>query len=225
MQFLSYAGYLAKGIPTTVLVFIVAYLLTIAFAFLAGIARAQKIPVLNGIAFVYIEIFRGTSLLVQLFWIYFTLPLLGISIGAMTAAFLGLSLNSGAYGAEIVRGAILAVPQEQYEAAIALNLSRRRTLWRVVIPQAVLEMIPPFGNLAILVLKDTALVSMITIADVAFRAQELRMLTLDSTSVYTLSLLIYFAISLAVVFVLRLVERRVRPRYLHRSAAWLGSLP
>src|SRR5262249_53597575 len=108
------------------------------------------------------------------------------------------------------------------EAAIALNLSRRRTLWYVVIPQAVLEMIPPFGNLAILVLKDTALVSMITIADVAFRAQELRMLTLDSTSVYTLSLLIYFAMSLAVVLVL---ERRLRPRYLHRSAAWLGSLP
>src|SRR5690625_4521572 len=109
-----------------------------------------------------IEIFRGTSLLVQLFWLYFALPVLGEIIGinlklpAMVAGVLALSLNIGAYGAEVVRGALQAVSLEQLEAARALNFSPRQTLWRISLPQAIPEMMPSFSNLAIQNLKDTA---------------------------------------------------------------------
>ncbi|MGH7156069.1 MAG: ABC transporter permease subunit, partial [Acetobacteraceae bacterium] len=120
------------------------------------------------------------------------------------------ALNIGAYGAEVVRGAVLSVPREQHEAARALNLRNGHTLWHVVLPQAVVEMMPPFGNLAVQNLKDTALVSMITIADLTFKAQELRNLTLDSVPIYVLTLLLYFAMALIITAFMRWLEVRLR---------------
>jgi len=181
-----------------------------ALAFAAGLARAAGGRLLAGIAVVYVEIFRGTSLLVQLFWLYYALPLLGFSMDPMMTGIIGLGLNIGAYGAEVVRGAILSVPNDQHEAARALNLPRGHTLWHVVVPQAVVEMMPPFGNLAVQNLKDTALVSMITISDLTFRAQELRNLTLDSVPIYILTLLLYFAMALAVMGFMRWLEAWLR---------------
>src|SRR5690606_38430262 len=110
-----------------------------------------------------IEIFRGTSLLVQLFWLFFALPVAGELLGVdlrlspVVAGTLALSLNIGAYGAEVVRGAIQAVPATQYDAAKALDFTPRQILWRIAVPQAVTEMMPSYGNLAIQNLKDTAL--------------------------------------------------------------------
>ena len=123
---------------------------------------------------------------------------------------IGLALNIGAYGAEVVRGAILAVPNDQHEAARALNLPRHHTLWQIVLPQAVVEMMPPFANLAVQNLKDTALVSMITITDLTFRAQELRNLTLDSVPIYIETLLLYFAMAFVVMGFMRWLEARLR---------------
>jgi polar amino acid transport system permease protein len=145
---------------------------------------------------------------VQLFWLFFALPLLGISLSPVTAGILGLALNIGAYGAEVVRGAIQAVPRGQYEAAIALNFTGRQTLWRIVLPQALREMIPPFGNLAVQNLKDTSLVSLITISDLTFRADALRNLTLQSEPILLLTLLMYFAMALVIMVFMRWLERR-----------------
>jgi polar amino acid transport system permease protein len=213
-QTVAYFEYLIVGAKATALVGGVAYLLAILFGFAAGIARAENIPVAKTVAFIYVEIFRGTSLIVQLFWIYYSLPLIGLSISPLMAGCLGIGLNSGAFASEIVRGALLSVPAAQLEAAAALDLSRGQTLWKIVIPQAVREMAPPFGNLSIAILKDTALVSMISIADIAFRAQQLRTFTYDSARIYGVTLLIYFAMALVLLMIGRTAEFYARPKYL-----------
>lgn len=210
MHWTSYLGPLLAGAGVTAWLAVASLLIGAVLAFAAGIARSTGGWVLAAVAVVYVEVFRGTSLLVQLFWLFYALPLLGVSLPPVAAGILGLGLNIGAYGAEVVRGAIGAVPPAQHEAARALNLSRRRTLWRVVLPQALPEMMPPFGNLAVQNLKDTSLVSLITIGDLAFRAQNLRNLTLDSVPIYTLTLLGYFGMALVLIAVIRLLEARTR---------------
>src|SRR5690625_1767884 len=131
-------------------------------SFLAGVGRLSHRSWVRWLSIGFIELFRGTSLLVQLFWLFFALPVLGQAIGIdlrlspVMAGTLALSLNIGAYGAEVVRGAIQAVPPGQLEAAKALDFSHRQTMWRIAIPQAIPEMMPTFGNLALQNLKDTA---------------------------------------------------------------------
>jgi len=181
-------------------------------AFAAGIGKLSKFLPVRWLSVVYIEIFRGTSLLVQMFWLFFALPLLGVRLEPTTAGILALGLNIGAYGAEVVRGAILAVDPKQYEAAIAVNFGPRYTLWRIILPQALVEMMPPFGNLVVQNLKDTALVSLITLTDLTFQAQNLRNLTLDSVPVYTMTLFLYFGMALVLTFLMRLLERYIASR-------------
>jgi polar amino acid transport system permease protein len=210
MPWVHYLGPLLAGARITAEIGAASTVLGGLAAFAAGMARTAGGRFASAIAFVYIEIFRGTSLLVQLFWLYYALPLIGPSLTPIETGVLGLSLNIGAYAAEVVRGAILAVPREQHEAAQALNFSRRHTLWRIVLPQALPEMMPPLGSLAVQNLKDTALVSTITISDLTFHAQELRNLTLASAPIYTLTLLLYFAMALVLMGVMRGIEAWLR---------------
>jgi polar amino acid transport system permease protein len=162
-------------------------------------------PLLAGLS-VTLKLTLGGAL-VQLFWFYFVLPLFGLSLSATVVAILVLGLNAGAYGAEVVRGAILAVSKGQWEAAISLNLSRRSTMWRIILPQAVPAMLPPAGNLLIELLKNTALVSLITITDLTFSAQILRAETLKTTEIFSLVLLMYFAAAMVIAAMMRLLER------------------
>ena len=172
----------------------------------AALAKLYGTVPVRWAANVYIEVFRGTSALVQLFWLFFVLPQFGISLDAFTVAVLGLGLNVGAYGAEVVRGAIAAVPRGQWEAATALNLSRAQMIRRIIIPQAFLAMIPPWGNLFIELLKSTALVSLITLSDLAFRAQQMNQTTMKTIPIFTLVLLIYLALALTLTIGMRLLE-------------------
>ena len=180
------------------------------FAALCGVIAALvrlygPLP-LRWLARIYIEIFRGTSALVQLFWLFFVLPDFGISLEPFTVAVLTLALNVGAYGAEVVRQAIQSVPRGQWEASTALNMTQSQMLRRVILPQAVVAMIPPWGNLFIELLKATALVSLITITDLSFKAQEMNQTTLKTVDIFSLVLLIYLALSLAVTIGMRLIE-------------------
>ena len=147
----------------------------------------------------------------QLFWFYFVLPLFGLQLPAMLVGIVVLGLNAGAYGAEVVRGAIRAVPPGQREAGVALNFTRGQILRRLVLPQAVPAMLPPAGNLLIELLKNTALVSLVTITDLTFRGQ-LRSETLRTTEIFSLMLLMYFAVALLITAGVRLLERRLRIR-------------
>ena len=178
-------------------------------AFAAGLGSLSRDRIVHAFSRMYIEIFRGTSALVQLFWFYFVLPLIGISLNAKLVGILVLGLNIGAYGAEVVRGAIIAVPRGQREAALALSLSRFQIMQQIIIPQAVVAMLPPFGNLLIELLKGTALVSLITITDLTRAAIFLRDETMRTAEIFGLVLGIYFIMSLAMTFGFRRLERRV----------------
>jgi polar amino acid transport system permease protein len=215
MSWADYIKPLSEGAWVTIQLAVLSTIVGALCAFAAGIGRIAANPAIRGIAIVYIEIFRGTSLLVQLFWLYFALPIAGAAIGLdlrlppVLAGVLALGLNIGAYGAEVVRGAIQAVRPAQHEAATALNFTKRQALWRIVLPQAIPEMMPAFGNLAVQNLKDTALASLISLGDLSFRAEQIRNYTQDSTTVYTMILFMYFGMALVVAGGMRLIERAV----------------
>jgi polar amino acid transport system permease protein len=211
-HFAELAPPLLEGLGVTLQVMAGAVVLAVPLALAAGICRLSTLRPLRWIASIYVEVFRGTSALVQLFWFYFVLPLFGVQLPAMLVGIVVLALNAGAYGAEVVRGAIRAVPPGQREAGIALNLTREQIMRRIVVPQAVPAMLPPAGNLLIELLKNTALVSLVTITDLTFRGQLLRSETLRTTEIFTLMLLLYFAVALLITAGVRLLERRVRVR-------------
>ena len=139
---MSYFAFLAEhgptlllGTVTTIKVLVCSTILYVIISMIFGLMRLSKNPAIQGIATVYIEFFRGTSLLVQLFWVYYVLPFFGLSSEAFVAGVVALGMNFGAYGAEIVRAGILAVPKGQWEAAHALNFSPTKRIKRIIIPQ------------------------------------------------------------------------------------------
>jgi len=200
---------LLQGARITVMVAIAGSALAVAAGLLAGIARLYAPMPFRWLAALYVEVFRGTSALVQLFWLFFVLPQFGLSLEPFTVAVLGLGLNVGAYGSEVVRGAIQAVPRGQWEASTALNMTRPQMLRRIILPQAFVAMVPPWGNLFIELLKSTALVSLITLGDLAFRAQQMNQTTMRTIPIFTLVLLIYLAISLVITIGMRSLEGRL----------------
>jgi polar amino acid transport system permease protein len=199
---------LLQGAWLTIQITVLGSVLAVVMGVTAALARLYGPAPIRWLATVYVEIFRGTSALVQLFWLFFVLPQFGVMIDAFTVAVLALGLNVGAYGSEVVRGAIKSVARGQWEASIALNMSRAQMLRRIILPQAFIAMIPPWGNLFIELLKSTALVSLITLSDLAFRAQQMNQTTLKTLPIFTLVLLIYLVLSLAITIGMRLLERR-----------------
>ncbi|MCK1680165.1 ectoine/hydroxyectoine ABC transporter permease subunit EhuC [Bradyrhizobium sp. 147] len=182
-----------------------------AIAFTVGFARLSRALWLRVPALLFTEFFLGTSMYVQLFWAYLVLPLTGFSLSPFQAAVLVLGLNSGAYASEIVRGAVLALPREQIEACVALNLGRWQRLRHVLLPQALLLMIPPFSNSAVELLKSTSIVSLISLSEMAFRAQTVRTQTGDTAIPYLTILVIYFALAMVISTLMSLLEQRLSP--------------
>lgn len=215
MDWHDYIPYLLQGAWVTVQLTFYSTILGAVFSFAFGIGKLSNNWLIRGPSATFVEIFRGTSLLVQMFWLFYALPIIGQSIGIdarippIIAGVFALSANIGAYGAEVVRGAIQAVSKDQYEAALAMNFTPRQTLWKIALPQALPEMMPPFGNLAIQNLKDTSLVSLITITELAFIAERLRNLTADSITIYTIVLFMYFFMSLILAFFMNQLAKRI----------------
>ncbi|APZ42785.1 ectoine/hydroxyectoine ABC transporter permease subunit EhuC [Acidihalobacter ferrooxydans] len=201
---------LLKGLQITVELTVLSTILGAVFAFASGIGRLSKNKLFKYVSIGYIEIFRGTSLIVQLFWLYYVLPLLGISFNAFLIGVFALALNIGAYGAEVVRGALQAVPKGQGEASIALGFSPLQRLWRISLPQATPEMMPTFINLAIQNLKDSAIVSLISLTDLTYYANNLQSLTYETLRIYTVTLFMYFFMALMLSWVLGRLERYLR---------------
>ena len=173
--------------------------------------RLSTLTALDWPARVYIELFRGTSALIQLFWAFYALPLvLPFRPSPMVTAIVVLGLNGGAYGAEILRGAILSVPRGQHDAATALNFSITAKVFHVVLPQAWPLILPPMANLLIDMLKNSALAGLVQVTDITFNAQILQESTLRNAEVYGLALVIYFIMALALAGFMRLLERRMK---------------
>lgn len=200
-----------QGTLITIQITLIASVVAIMLAIFAALAKTSPWRALRWLANIYIEIFRGTSLLVQLFWLYFVLPLppFNITMTSYTVAVIGLGLHIGAYGAEVMRGALSAVPRGQIEAAIALNMPPFKRFMRIVLPQAMVNAIPPGTNLLIELLKGTSLVSLITLADLSFRANQLVQVTFMSREVFGLTLLIYFVLAQCINFAMRMLARRL----------------
>lgn len=184
---------------------LLAMVIAVGLGLLAG--SAHRVP--RGFARVIIEFFRGTSLVVQLFWVYFVLPLFGVDLPAMLVGILALGLNYGAYGAEVVRGSINSVPTGQWEAATALSLSRFGRMYRVIFPQAWALMIPSLNNLLIQLLKGTAIVSTITLVDLTAEIDKLRTAT-DTYFAYGVGLVLYFAIAYLLTLAMNALEVRAK---------------
>jgi polar amino acid transport system permease protein len=205
----GYIGLILQGALVTIQLTLMGSVLALVMALLAGLGRLSRSLAVRALATAYIEFFRGTSIFVQLFWAYFVLPFIGISLTPLQAGVLGLGLNVGAYGAEVVRGAIQSIGREQYEACTALNLGRWQGMRHVILPQALLVMLPTFGNNAIELLKATSIVSLISLSDLTFQAQVVRSQTGNTLIPFATILVIYFALALVISFSVRSLERRM----------------
>lgn len=209
---------LLAGAVQTVVISTLASTLALAFAFVAALSRISAWRALRILSAIYVEFFRGTSLIVQLFWLFFVLPQFGLSLAPMTVAVLGVALNYGAYGSEVIRGAILGVRHGQREAAAALGLSKSQTMLFVVLPQAAIMMIPSWGNLLIQLIKATSVASLITISELTFRAYQLNQLTFRTGQIFGVVLVIYYGLSTLVVFGTRSLERWAKRGQLPETA-------
>lgn len=208
-QWSGYLWLILDGALVTIQLTLMGCALALVMAFTAGLGRLSRFFAVRALATAYIEFFRGTSIFVQLFWAYFVLPLFGISLTPLQAGVLALGLNVGAYGAEVVRGAVRSVAREQYEACVALNFSRWQTMRHVILPQALLVMLPTFGNNAIELLKATAVVSLISLSDMTFQAQVVRAQTGNTLVPFTTILILYFAMACVISYSMRGLERRL----------------
>jgi len=195
-EFLSEHGVrLLYGALVTIEQTVLAALLAVVIATVVGMMKLAPTALVRWIAIAYIEVFRGTSLLVQLYWIFFVLPLFGVSMEKFTAGFVAVGMNLGGYGAEVVRGAIQSVPRGQTEAALALNMTPATRMRRIILPQALVLMLPPWGNLFIELLKGTALVALISVADLMFVAKQINGSTFLSIEAFGTALILYYLIA------------------------------
>ncbi len=203
-------GRFMDGVWITLQVTAYAALLGTALSIVSGLAGLSPYRAVRWPNRVYVDFFRGTSAIVQLFWIFYALPLIGPTLSPMVAGAVTLGLNMGSYGSEVVRGAVVAVPRGQTEAGIALNLAPLDRMRYVIFPQAAVAMLPPYGNLLIELLKGSALVSLITLADITFMVSLLRVNGAASTvTLFTIALILYFAIAQAITLGVRLLEGRL----------------
>lgn len=203
---------LLDGISVTVQLTVLGGLAAFALSVALGLAathpsKAARIP-----ARIIIEFFRGTSLVVQLFWLFYVMPLLGVDMHPLVVGVLALGLNYGAYGAEVVRGSINSVATGQWEATTALSMGSFQRMRRVIFPQAWALMIPSLNNLLIHLMKGTAIVSFITIADFTYHLDQLKRVTDTVFSYGVVGLLSYFVIALILTFIMNALERRAKRR-------------
>lgn len=217
---MSYSDFIAEYFPrflqgtlTTAALFLLAAILAVAIAVVMALMKLSKSWPLRMAANGYIELFRGTSLLVQMFWIFFVLPLFGLTLDKFFAGFLAVAMNLGAYGAELTRAGIQAVPKGQWEAAYALSMSPSARMRRIIFPQALLIMLPSWGNLLIELLKGSALVSLISVTDLMFQAKQINSTTFLSAQAFGSALVIYYVFARFIVTpAVRRLERSLRRR-------------
>lgn len=212
-----YIPFLIGGLWITLGVTVAGLLVAFFTAFTFGLIRSFAPRPARWVATGIVEFFRGTSALVQLFWAFYVLPFFGLTLPAYLVGIMVLGLNQGSYGSEIVRGSIAAVPKGQLDAARALRMPPVSLVRRVILPQAIPIMIPPFGNMAISMLKFTSLLSAVTVQDLTSRAQTMRTDIGQSALVFGLILAIYFLLSLMISTVTRQIERKVAIRGKVRS--------
>lgn len=210
-ELINTAPFFLTGIWVTLLYTVLGALAALVVAFVFGLMAMSSSIVVRGISRTIVEFFRGTSLVIQLLWIFFVLPQLGVRFEPMAAAVIAFALNFGAYGSEIVRGAVTSVPKAQWEATVALGLSPLQRMRRVILPQALPEMVPPFGNLWIQILKSSSLLYLIGITELTYEVKQLQF-DIGSLPAFSIALVVYFLIAQLLVAVTRWAETRTAAR-------------
>ena len=206
---LSISQELSRGLFVTISILIASSLFAYFIGFVSGLLRLSKHTFVRKLTGLYIELFRGTSLIVQLFWLYYAIPMLfGINLGSnWIIGVIAIGLNYGAYLSEVVRGSVEAVDDGQTEAAIALNMSSFQKMRYIILPQAVRMMLPEFGNYTIQMLKGTALVSLISLNDILYYGNILRSSNLSQAPlIYLVILIFYVVLALPLIFLTRKAE-------------------
>ncbi|WP_038937082.1 ectoine/hydroxyectoine ABC transporter permease subunit EhuC [Bradyrhizobium japonicum] len=204
----EYWWFILKGAGSTISITLLSCVLALFVSFASGIALLSKRFLVRACSRIYVEVFRGTSVFVQLFVAYYVLPLVGLKLSPIVAGTLALGFNGGAYAAEVVRSAILAVGRDQREASIAVNLTRWQMMRWIILPQAFVIMLPSFGNIAIEIMKGTAAASLISVPELTFQAQTVRAHTGETAFPFILILISYLAIASVIMAVVRWLERK-----------------
>lgn len=210
-----YFPFLLKGALITLEISALSLVLGLVFGLAAALGKLSRNHILRGIAFFYVWIIRSTPLLVQLFIIYFGLPQFGIDLGPFASGVLALGLNVGAYNAETIRGGIISVPKGQVEAARSLGMSGALTMRRVILPQALRIIIPPLGNNFVILIKDTSLVSTITLVELTLTAQRFIAATYKPFELYLMAAVLYAALTTTASFFLGRLEKRTNRKSPH----------
>ncbi len=202
---------LVAGARVTILIALAGLVGGTILGLIAGLMRAYGGRVLNAIAFIYIELIRGTPIVVQVMFLYFALPVLtGLRVDPMTAAILAIVVNAGAYIAEIVRGAFLSIPRGLTEAGLAMGLPHWKVLAHIVGPLAFRRLIPPLGNQFIVSLKDTSLFIVIGVGELTRTGQEIMASNFRAVEIWTAVAVIYLIMTGTLTAILRLIENRMR---------------
>ncbi|GCF94829.1 cysteine ABC transporter permease [Enterococcus florum] len=198
-------AFLEATIPLTIISFVLGVLIAV----ITALARISKKRLLNSVFYLYVWIFRGTPLLVQLFIIFFGLPSVGIQLEAWSAAVIAFSLNTGAYASETIRSAILAISTGQYESAASLGMSQRQIFTRIIAPQALKIALPPLSNNFVSLVKDTSLAASITIVEVFLTAQRIAARTYEPLLLYCLVAVYYLVFCTLLNYLQSVLEHRM----------------
>lgn len=208
----DYGPQIRDGLWVTLQLSLGGAVLAFLVAVILGLAAISGYAVPRTVSRIIVEFFRGTSLVVQLFYLYYVFPGLGLEFDAVTCGVLALGLNYGAYGSEVVRGSLNAVPRGQWETTIALSMPWLTRIRRIVWPQAWALMLPGLNNLTVMLVKGTAIAFLIGLHDLTYATNEMRKDGVEVMAAYTIGFVIYYLVSLAFYSLLRLLEARAQRR-------------
>jgi len=203
---------LLQGVGLTILVTLGSLVLSTIFGLLWALMRVSGIRALSAVSGGLINLIRGIPIIVLLFYLYFVMPDFGITLTALQAAILGLGIAYSAYQAENFRAGIEAIDKGQVEAAQAIGMGWGLTMRRVILPQAIRIVLPPYGNIMIMLLKDSSQASTITVAELALQGKLIASSTFKNTSVFTLVALMYLTMSIPLILLVRHFENRASGR-------------
>lgn len=220
---------LLRGLRMSVFLTVIIMALSLVLALFIALARMSKVKWVRAPVTAYVQIIRGTPALVQIYYIFYVFPFFGFTLNAIPAGILGLTLNYAAYLSEVYRAAIQAIPAGQTEAATALNLNKIQTLVYVILPQAWRIMLPPVINYLLGLLKDTSLLSLITIQELMFSGLLLGSVTFRYFTVLTMVAIFYFVVCYPISILADWVERKMRPEEYPGQTkptrrSWMGKL-
>jgi polar amino acid transport system permease protein len=207
-QAIEFLPILVQGLRLTVLVTVGSLVLSTLLGLVWALMRVSGNTVLAGIAKAVVNVIRGIPIIVQLFYIYFVLPDFGISLSAVEAAIIGLGVAYSAYHSENFRAGIEAVDHGQVEAAQSIGMGWWLTMRRAILPQAFKIVLPPYGNIMIMMLKDSSQASTITVAELALQGKLIASSTFQNTTVFTLVAVLYLCMSLPLIWIVSRLETR-----------------